>query len=127
MIDCLDEEDDFETFAAYLIAFVCGTDEDSRQAYVEKELEWAVNSSEEAGEEIFDRTVETISMRDPVVTFDVDLEAGSYWGEAEGGIARILLDDPDTPCRPLATQQVAEIESGRAGTCDQHSFFKRHR
>jgi len=85
-------DDGSEVYVSYILSYITGVDEDSRHDYMENELDWLMTSAEDAGEEIFDSGMMMVNRDGPVVTLEFGLEAGSYWIEADGGIAINDLD-----------------------------------
>jgi len=56
-----------------------------------------------------------------VVAQELERAVGEDDPEAERRVRRVLLDDPDGVVRPLAVQQVGQVQAGWAGAHDQRA------
>lgn len=76
-----------QAYVAYIVSWSGDMDDEARLEYIEEKLENLIYNSEESGEEVIDFGTDSVSLPDRTVSWEFELDAGSYFCEADGGLA----------------------------------------
>ncbi len=81
-----------ECYVSYMVSLMSDVDEDARREYIEGELEWILEMSDSSGDEVHSAFIAEIDTDMVYQEYLFELDEGSYWCEAMGGLALTDID-----------------------------------